>query len=97
MASISNNKNLEAHYSTNSKVQRPKITIANAPNNLPNSRMPYYDKDANKRMQAINDDIYKDYKSEKQRKFTGAFKFISATALAILTVLGIKKLFFKKS
>ena len=97
MTSIYNNNNLEAHYSTNSKVQRPKITIANAPSSLPNKKMPYYDKDANKRMQAINDEIYKDYESEKQRKSSSAITFISTIALAILTVLGIKKLFFKKS
>ena len=91
------NNNLEAHYSTNSKVQRPKITVANPPGSLPNNKMPYYDKDANKRMQSINDSIYKDYKHEKQRKTSSTITFISATALAILTVLGIKKLFFKKS
>ena len=97
MAQISNNQNLNAHYSSNAKVQRPTKTIANAPSSLPNNKMPYYEKDATKRMQNINESIYKDCQAEKKQKASGAVKFVSAIALTILGALGIKKLFFKKS
>jgi hypothetical protein len=95
MTQISNNQNLNAHYSSNAKVQRSTKSIANAPSSLPNNKMPYYDKDATKRMQAINDSIYKDYQAEKKQNSSSAVKFVSATALAILCALGIKKMFFK--
>ena len=97
MAQISNNQNLNAHYSTETKVKRPNKTVANAPSNLPNNKMPYYDREATKRMQAINESIYNDCKKEKKRGISSAVKFVSATALAILAALGIKKFFFKKS
>ena len=97
MAQITNNQNLNAHYTTETKVKRPSKTVANAPSSLPNNKMPYYDKDATKRMQNINESIYRDCQAEKKQKTSGAVKFVSATALTILGALGIKKLFFKKS
>ncbi len=91
------NKNLEAHYATSTKVQRPKVVVASAPNSLPNNRIGFSDQEANKKIKDINTEIYKDYQTEKQRSISGMIKFVSATALAILAILGIKKLFFKKS
>lgn len=96
MTSVSSNQNLKAHYSPNGKVQRTPKAVANAPTTLPNNKMPYYDKDATKRMQNINDSIYNDCQNEKKRNSSKTLKFISGTALAILGVLGIKS-FFKKS
>ena len=97
MTQVSSNQILNAHYTTDTKVNRPIKTVANAPSNLPNNKMPYYDKDATKRMQNINESIYRDCQAEKKQKTSGAVKFVSATALTILGALGIKKLFFKKS
>jgi len=97
MTQITNNQNLNAHYTTETKVKRPSKTVANAPSNLPNNKMPYYDREATKRMQNINESIYRDCQAEKKQKTSGAVKFVSATALTILGALGIKKLFFKKS
>ena len=95
MSQITQNQNLNAHYSANTKVKRPANIVANAPSTLPNNKMPYYDSEATKRMQSINESIYNDYKAEKQKGTSNATKFVSATALAILGALGIKKCFFK--
>ena len=97
MTTISNSQNLNAHYTSNVKVQRPANPIANAPNSLPVNKNFYCDKDATKRMQNINESIYKDYQTEKKQKASGAIKFVTITALSILSALGIKKAFFKKS
>ena len=59
MAEISNTQNLNAHYSTNAKVQRPARPVAYAPNSLPKPHL-INDTDANNRMKAINQDIYID-------------------------------------
>ena len=97
MTQVSSNQILNAHYTTDTKVNRPIKTVANAPSNLPNNNMPYYDREATKKIQAINESIYDDCKAEKKRGFSNAVKFVSATALAILAALGIKNFFFKKS
>ena len=67
MSQVTQNQNLNAHYSANTKVKRPANIVANAPSTLPNNKMPYYDSEATKRMQSINESIYNDYKAEKQK------------------------------
>lgn len=57
---------LEAHYTNDIKVRRPKLTEASAPNSLP-SRVLFSDREATKKMQSINTDIYEGTKKEKQK------------------------------
>lgn len=61
-----NTYNLEAHTSTNMKVKRPKITPNDLAIILPQKK-PFSDKEATKRMQAINTDIYEGAVKEKEK------------------------------
>jgi hypothetical protein len=88
------NQNLNAHYSSSVKVQRPKKTVAEAPPFVPN-KMPYYDNEATVRMQNINNSIYKDYQAEKKKEAFGVIKFVFTTAIVILGFLGLKHIFKK--
>ena len=56
--------NLNSHYSSNSKVNRPQRVIVTGPNDLPKVHL-YNDRDATNRVKAINNDIVLDYKQEK--------------------------------
>ena len=92
---VDNSQNLNAHYSSNHKVKRPKHSVASAPNALPRHRL-YNDSDANSRMNAINQDIYLDSKREKSKKGKTFTKYFVGGIIAILAFLGLKKI-FKKS
>ena len=95
MAEISNTQNLNAHYSTNAKVQRPARPVDYAPNSLPKPHL-FNDTDANNRMKAINQDIYIDSKKEENR---AGFNFIKIFGAFVLAILAIKlgQNIFKKS
>ena len=88
-------QNLNAHYSTNAKVQRPSRPVATAPASLPKPHL-FNDKDANNRMKAINQDIYIDSKKEENR---AGFNFIKIFGAFVLAILAIKlgQNIFKKS
>lgn len=92
---------LEAHYTNDIKVRRPKLTEASAPNSLP-SRVLFSDREATKKMQSINTDIYEGTKKEKQKnEFNKSlyFKIFGGVLLTAAAVAGIRKLihFFRKS
>ena len=89
-------QNLNAHYTTNSKVQRPLRNVAVANTNLPHTHV-FDDRDANKRLSAINNDIYTGAKREKRRKDYAFGKIFGGLVLAVLGFKGIQKLitFFK--
>lgn len=57
MEGISQIQDIEAHYSTVSKVDKPKRVVVEGPNNIP-VRHVYTDKEANARLAAINNDVY---------------------------------------
>ncbi|MBQ7764484.1 hypothetical protein IJ384_03830 [bacterium] len=95
MSEINNTQNLNAHYSTNAKVQRPPKKAVTAPNTLPTMHL-YNDRDANKRIKALNQDIYNDSKIEEKRNAFNFAKVFGGIVLAILAILGLKKV-FKKS
>lgn len=92
MPEISNFQNLNAYYSTETKIPRPENVVVNAPNNLPTAHL-FNDKDANKRLESINKDIYVSYKEEEKRETKNFIKFFAGFVIGILTLLGIKKLF----
>lgn len=95
MTEISNNQNLNAHYTTNAKAQRSTNAVASAPVDLPKHHL-FSDKDANNRMKAISYDIYQDSKKEENRHAKNFSKVFGGGVLAILAILGLKKV-FKKS
>ena len=76
MSEISESQNLNAHYTTNSKIVRPAHVVVSGPENIPHAHL-YNDADANNRLNAINQDIFEDSKKvpkkAKKKKFLGLF------------------------
>ena len=76
MSEISESQNLNAHYTTNSKIVRPAHVVVSGPENIPHVHL-YNDADANNRLNAINQDIFEDSKKvpkkAKKKKFLGLF------------------------
>ncbi len=95
MTEISKNINIDAHYSTSAKVQKPSYTIVSAPNSLPKGHL-FNDKDANNRFKILSQDIYNDSKREEKRHATNFIKIFGAGIIGVLAFLGLKKV-LKKS
>ena len=96
-----NNNYLEAHYSTETKVKRPKLVAAEAPASLPKQIL-FSNQDADKRMQQINTDIYEGAKKEKAKNDFDKklyFKIFGGITLLTAGIAGIYKIrnFFRKS
>lgn len=92
------NFNLNSYYSSDTKIKHPTKNIAQAPIILPKAYS-FSDKDADRKMQFINADIYTKTKQENaEHKFNKKtfFKIFSCVTLAILGFLGFRK-FFRKS
>lgn len=92
MSEISNNQNLNSHYTTNAKAVRPIKTVVSAPEVLPKTHL-FDDKKANQRMYSINNDIYQDYKKEKVKENKNIVKNSIVAGAGILGVLGLVKFF----
>ena len=97
------NNILEGHYSTETKVKRPKITVAEAPAALPKHTL-FSEKEAKQKINAINTDIYQGTKKEKAKNdfntiFVHLPKEKKMKALATAGIAGINKIrdFFRKS
>lgn len=84
--------NIEAHTSSNMKVQRPKVTPADLTINLPVKQV-FSDRDATKRMQSINTDIYEGAKKEKEKHEFNFKRFFTIFGIiALLTLIaGLRK------
>ncbi len=96
-----NNNYLEAHYSTETKVKRPKVVAAEAPAILPKHKL-FSNKDADKKMQKINTDIYEGAKKEKTKNDFNKklyFKIFGGITLLTAGIAGVHKIrnFFRKS
>jgi hypothetical protein len=89
------NKNLESHYSTQAKAQRPLNPVAKPPEVLPTGYA-FSDSEANKKFNAINQDIYTKTKKAEKKDITTFAKVFGAGVASVLAYLGIKS-FFKKS
>lgn len=92
---------IEAHYTTETKVKRPKIIPAEAPVTLPKHKL-FSDKEAEQKINSINTDIYEGAKKEKTKQdFNKALYFKIFGGLAVVTagIAGISKIknFFRKS
>ena len=92
MTEVLNSQNLNAHYSTNTKVQRPERPVAFAPASIPQPHL-FDDKDANNRLKAINQDIYFDSKKEEKKPVLKFLKFFGILVGSILAIKGIRTLF----
>lgn len=92
MPEISNTQNLNAHYSTNSKVERPEHAVAQAPGTIPNGYK-FNDRVANKKMQTICNDIYVDTKSEQSSDGKKFVKVFGIGTAGILGIIGLRNLF----
>lgn len=86
--------NLEAHYSTSSKVKRSKRITVVAPDNIPTTHL-FNHVDADKKMKAINNDIYAGTKQAKSSSVKNFVKWFCGFVLLVLGIIGIKKLFRK--
>lgn len=86
MADINPTMNLEAHYSTSSKVKRTPRVAVSAPGALPSKPL-FSDSEANKKFQQINNDIYLSAKKEEKSNFLTFLKYVG---IAGILALGIK-------
>lgn len=95
-AQISGDTNIEAHYSDNMKVTKPKVTIGDGPKVLPKYQL-LSPAETNKKFQQINTDIYEGYNKEKKDhgfNFSTFFKIfggISIVAIILACLRGGKK------
>lgn len=93
--------NIGSYYSTETKVQRPKIVPAEAPQALPTQHL-ISDKEMSNKMTQINTDIYQGAKKERSKyEFNRGlyFKIFGGVTLLACGIAGYKKIkgFFKKS
>ena len=72
MEGISQTQNIEAHYSTSDKVEKPKRVVVEGPKNIP-TRHIYTDKEANEKLEAINKDVYESVQSTPKKAKKGFF------------------------
>ena len=92
MSEVTNNQNLNAHYSNETKVQRSNRRIATPPDALPKMHL-FNDKDANNRIKAIDKDIYLDSKKEEKKQGTNFVKIFVAGVIGLLALIGLKRIF----
>jgi len=76
MEEIKQTNNLDAHYTTYSKVAKPQKVVVSGPDNIPKYHM-YTDREANEKLKAIEYDVYesiqKTPKKKNKNKFLGIF------------------------
>ena len=80
--------NLEAHTSTNMKVKRPKVSPNDLTIILPDKK-PFSDKEATKRMQTINTDIYEGTVKEKEKHEFNFKRYLSIFGIMALLTAAI--------
>ena len=64
MNDISKTQNLEAHYTTSTKIVKPKHVVVEGPDNIPKYKI-YTDREANKKLAELDKEIYESVKSKK--------------------------------
>ena len=76
MTEITEQKNLNPHYTTTPKIEIPQHVVVKGPETIPKVHV-FNDADANQRLNAINQDIFEDSKKipkkTKKKKFFGLF------------------------
>ncbi len=101
MGDVQNNFNLDAHYTTDTKIKRPLNSIAEPPETLPKHNL-FSDREATQKVKQINTDIYEGAKREKTKSdFNKSlyFKIFGGITLLSAGIAGIYKIkeFFRKS
>ena len=91
--SSTNSYQLGAHTSKNMKVKRPKVTPNDLQLILPNKK-PFSDAEANRRMQAINTDIYEGAKQEKEKHEFNLKRYF--TIFGILALITAAAAYFRR-
>jgi len=92
MNEVNNKQNLNAHYSSETKVKRPVRIATTVQKDLYNKKL-FDDKAANQRIVNINNDIYVKTHQEKRRERTNFAKWFAGFVLAIVGFIGIKRFF----
>ena len=75
MNEISQTQNLNAHYTTEYKIQRPQHVVVTGPDSVPKYHV-YTDSEANEKLIALNNDVYESVQKEpkpQKKKFLGIF------------------------
>jgi len=85
-------QNLNAHYTSNSKVQKPKRMVTKGPANVPENYT-FNDDIANLKIKIMNEDIYKKTKAEKSKADKNIFKIFIGIILSGLAIFGGYRLF----
>ena len=91
---------IEAHYTDNIKVKRPKITPDSIKIEIPENKK-LSNEDMNKRLRDLNTDIFEAQQKEvSNREFNSKtfFKIIASFVIAAASIAGIRKIigFFRK-
>lgn len=81
-------KMLEAHYTTETKIQPISNLIANPPATIPANKL-FSDKEADKKLAEINNDIYIGAQKEKNNKNFKKKLYLKILALVSLIVAGV--------
>ena len=92
---------IEAHYTTENKTHRPRNVVVSAPTVLPKNQL-FSDKNADQKMNTINQDIYQGTQKEKSKNGFNKSLYFKIFAGLALTVAGFAcfrkiKNFFRKS
>lgn len=92
---------VEAHYTNNMKVKRPKINPDTIQIAVPEQKAIFSDKEASKKLKQLNTDIYIGQRKEKANhefNFRTYFKIIVAFIAAAASIAGVREIirFFKK-
>ncbi len=84
-----------SYYTSNPKVERPPREVVQAPAAIPVQHV-FNDRDAQAKMDKINQDIYVKGEKEKRKDKTSMLAFIGGFTALVLAFIGIKSI-FKKS
>ena len=84
---------IDAHYTNDMKLQPPKVELAQAPPLLPRHQL-FSDKEATKKIQQINTDIYVNSKKEKTKhgfNYSAFFKIFGGLSIIAIILACIHK------
>lgn len=88
-----NSYNIEAHVSSNMKLERPKVSAADFSSTLQNNNKYSYS-EANKQLMALNNDIYEGTKKEKEKHEFNLKRYF--TIFGILGILTAAFAYFRR-
>ena len=83
-----------SYYTSNSKTERPRKQVVHAPDKIPVTHV-FNDKDAQAKMDKINQDIYVKGEKEKKKEKVSMLTFIGGFTALVLAFIGIKRIFRK--